>query len=457
MNSRTSEQGFVLPIAIGVGLIAILLGIMVVARSSQNRITATAQRETARSLAAAETGITQFQSLLDRYRPLSTFCSSPTATCTAPKTWQSATNSDLAPDGICEANPASRVQGYANQQWQDISANSADGQFRLFSYVYDNSTPSGAQLGTGTLIVDGRVNANDDGSISARTSTTRINVQFKINDGRVNAGTLPGLWIRNDAVSRTDATTLNTTIRNSACLPDPVTANKFASVPVSPYQYEAAPGESFPGLPQRGMSLAEFGTYSDISAVNDSTAALAAPAVNTAVSYRVAAVSGLSLNLTNSTLTVGTSGKPATFSLYLDGGVNVSGSGQIKVAPGSKLLIYTHSSVTLAGNTNLQIAQDGTSAPENVQLYVYPMGATGPAVSLSGGSGAAMNLFLFAPKSQVTMTLGATVAGMIWADSWVGSGGAKIIQSSIPAIALSGVIFPPRITPITSWQREGIS
>jgi Tfp pilus assembly protein PilX len=76
MNASASTKGFVLPVAIGVGLIAILIGIMVIARSNQNRITATAQKETARSLAAAESGITQFQSLFNRYRPLSTYCSS---------------------------------------------------------------------------------------------------------------------------------------------------------------------------------------------------------------------------------------------------------------------------------------------------------------------------------------------------------------------------------------------
>jgi hypothetical protein len=468
MNSSTSEKGFVLPIAIGVGLIAILLGIMIIARSSQNRVAATAQKETARSLASAETGISQFQSLFNRYRPLSTFCST-TATCATATTWQTATNPVLAPDGACE-DAAAIVQDYAddakNNEWKNVSDNANDGQFRLFSYAY-SAALSGSQLGTGTLIVEGRVNPNDDGSSSNRTSTTRLNVQFKVNDGRTTAGELPGLWINADSDSSADSSVvLSTNIRNSTCAPNSAQVDQLKAQvsSSSTYRYEAVAGESFPSLPKQGLSLANLGAYTSIPVIDNGSSSLQNLTGASVVTYQVAQKNDLSINLFSSpAFTVGTSDAPATFILYLEGGMNIADGSQIIVTSGSKLIIYAHGSVALGGSPAppaVPIAQDGTAEPKNVQIYVYPSvsegAVTAPTVSIGSGSGSAMDLFLFAPKSQVTMDSGAQVKGMIWAKSWVGSSGAEIFQSSINATDLDQVDFPPRISPITVWQRQPV-
>ncbi|MCG9892568.1 MAG: hypothetical protein MH252_16040 [Thermosynechococcaceae cyanobacterium MS004] len=463
MNSSTAEKGFVLPVAMGVGLIAILLGVIVVARSSQNRITATAQRETARSLAAAETGITQFQSLFDRARPLATFCSTGTVCVTTP-TWQTATNANLAPKGICNPAAAAEVQGYAISQWKYVDDDNPtktleqkerDGQFRLHSYAFTNA-PAGTQLGTGTLIVEGRVNA-EGGTESYRTSTTRIKVEFNVNDGRLTAGQLPGLWVQNDGASSAEPTVvLNTNIRNSACTPNTTQVSQLTALAPSAYRYEASAGEPFPTLPQQGRSTADFGTPTSSlpgNIINDSTGVLPiAPGANIA-RYRVS-----SINLSGtSTLTVGNVSQPATYLVYVEGDINISAGSvsAVNVASGSKLIIYAHGTVSLTGNSSvLPIAQDGTSSPENAQIYVYSATPSGPAVSISNNTGAPIDLFLFAPQSQVTMAGGARVRGMIWANSWVGTGGAQIIQSSIDAMMLDQIGFLPRISPVTSWQRQ---
>jgi hypothetical protein len=462
MNSSVSKKGFVLPVALGVGLIAILLGIMIVARSSQNRITATAQKETARSLAAAETGITKFQSLFDRYRPLSTLCSSTVSCPTATTTWQNVTDLVLAPDGSCEA-AANIVQDYAddvtNNQWQDLG----DGQFRLFSYAY-SAAPSGSQLGTGTLIVEGRVNGNSGGIASSRTSTTRLKVEFKVNDGRATAGTLPGLWINDDLASSADSTVvLNTNIRNSTCTPDATQVGQLTDRIPSPSadRYASTAGASFPDLPKQGMSLAALGTHTSIPAIDNTTSPLANTTGASVIAYQIAQSSDLSINRSSGLpLMVGTADAPATFILYLDGGMSISAGSQIKVMAGSTLIIYAHGAVSLVGASAppiLQIAPDGTpnpsSDPKNVQIYVYAAGTPAPTVNISSGSGSPMDLFLFAPKSQVTMASG-KVKGMIWAKSWVGSNSAEIIQSSVSATDLEKVTFPPRISPITVWQRQ---
>jgi type II secretory pathway pseudopilin PulG len=464
MKLSASEKGFVLPIAIGVGLLAILIGITVIVRSSQNRVAAIEQTQTASSLAAAETGITQFQSLFNRYRPLSTLCST-TAVCATATTWQTATDPVLAPDGACE-DAAAIIQDHADDavdnQWKNVSADASNGQFRLFSYAY-KSAPSGSQLGTGMLIVEGRINANDDGSSSNRTSATRLNVQFKVNDGRITAGELPGLWINTDSASSADASVvLSTNIRNSTCTADSTNIEQLTAQVPSPstYRYEATVGESFPPLPKQGTNLTELGAYTSIPIIDNSSSSLQNLTGASVVTYQVAENSGLSINLfSSSPLTIGTPDAPATFVLYLEGGINIADGSQIIVASGSKLIIYVHGSVSLAGSAAppaLPIAQEGTSDPKNVQIYVYPSVTGAPSVSIGSGSGSAMDLFLFAPKSQVVMDAGAKVKGMIWAKSWVGSGGAEILQSSIKATDLDKIDFPPRISPITVWQRQPV-
>ena len=466
MNSSASEKGFVLPVAIGVGLIAILLGIMVVARSSQNRITATAQRETARSLAAAETGITKFQSLFDQYRPLTTYCST-TAICATSVTWNSAAPTDLAlaPDMPCDSSATSQVQSFAASNWQNISSDPNDGQFRLVSYAFDKTGATLPQLGLGTLIIDGRVNANGADSNSARISTTRLKVQFKVNDGSAAAGTLPGLWIKDEAGSSTDASptnTLNTKVRSSACSP----GSTFLNVLSIGNSYEAAPGESLPALPKAGLNLGNFGSVtSSRGVINSSTSLIPKPDSNR-FTYEVAkGGDGLSINLTGGNSLVvedlpsakDTSPVKITYVLYLEGGMSLDAKSQIKVAPNSKLIMYVHGPVTLAGDSTIQpIVQEGTATSENVQIFVYPSGGSGPDVNISDSTGLTMSLALLAPNSKVQMT-GAQIAGLVWAQSWVGSGGANITQPSLTASALEGVTFLPRITPITSWQRQPLN
>ena len=64
---RTSEQGFALPVAIGLGLIMLLIGATMIVRSQGDQVTASAQKATASSFDTTETGITRIQLLLSKY------------------------------------------------------------------------------------------------------------------------------------------------------------------------------------------------------------------------------------------------------------------------------------------------------------------------------------------------------------------------------------------------------
>jgi hypothetical protein len=468
MNSAASTKGFVLPIAIGVGLIAILLGIMVIARSSQNRVTATAQKETARSLAAAETGITQFQSLFNRYRPLATYCFSnvtPAPSSCGTVTWQTVENLNLAGSDVCET-AATLVKDYAddftNNQWKSVSTNPNDGQFRLVSYFYKPDATEGAPLlpGTGELTIEGRVNQNTDDTASNRTSMTRIDVQFPVTNLPPNSADVPGLWVSNGADSTvTDSTAqLKTNIRDSACTPAINTT--LQAQQSSPYEYQPTPGNYFPLMPAEGNNPPATGVTGFYDISSPITGPEKLPRIgdtdsNNVYTYRVAAIDKRSIDLTGGKVFyVGDSSK--TVVLYLDGGINVDSS-QIIAALGSKLIIYAHGPVTLSGNSTLNpIDQEDTPAAERVQIYVYPSSSdSAPPVTISGGSASVpMQLLLFAPNSKVIFNTASQVKGSIWAKSWQGSTGSVLAQAATD-LSKAKITFP-RISPITVWQRLAI-
>jgi hypothetical protein len=494
MNASASTKGFVLPVAIGVGLIAILIGIMVIARSNQNRITATAQKETARSLAAAESGITQFQSLFNRYRPLSTYCSSssaPAPTSCGAVTWQTVKDSDLAGSDVCEA-AATLVKDYADDfttdQWKSVSTNPSDGQFRLISYFYKPDATSASPFlpGKGELTLEGRVNQNSDNTSSNRTSVTRIQIQFPVTNLPPNSADVPGLWVSSGADSTVidSEVQLKTTIKDSACTPA-INTTLQAQQPSSPsptptpYEYQTTPGSYFPLMPAEGNSPPATGVtgFYDISSPINGPEKL--PRIGETDSsniytYRIAAdkKNNRSIDLTGGqTVFLGEESK--TVVLYLDGGINVENS-QIIVASGSRLIIYAHGPVTLSNSTpnpidnsipnpidqedNYALKKDAPkkNVAEKVQLYVYPSSSDpAPSVTIGGGSiSGPMQLLLFAPQSQVVFNAAAQVKGTIWAKSWKGDADSVLEQASTDLS--NGKILFPRIAPITVWQRLAI-
>jgi Tfp pilus assembly protein PilX len=447
MRSPKTESGFILPVAIGVGLVMILLGIIIINRSMQNRFTAIAQKQTSQSQAAAEAGIAQLQSLFTNYRRLATYCSSTSiaSTCNGAVTWQTLTSADLKNNScsVVSSDTINLIQAHANtsagNNWQNIGPSPDDGQFRLIGYAYkpDNTVSSPPQdPGTGELIVEGRANLSN-------TSISRLRVQFRYTRKPGLAG--PGLWIQSSR--DTDASNsgiLKTNVRDSTCPAD--INNQLKDRQQTSYIYKSLPGEPFPSLlpeantppPQIGGNSYSLDEIKQLI-INQGTGN------NSVLAYH-----GQSIYLNDgSTWTIGSENE--TIVLYLDGGIDIRNQSKIKLTSGSKLIIYAHGPVSFSGNsTDKFIEQDSsTAAPENVQIYVVP-GTAPPTVNINGGSG--LICFLFAPESHVSLGSGATVKGNIWAKSWTGSG-SSVVEEGRTNMAALKLIFPPRISPITSWER----
>jgi hypothetical protein len=422
-------EGFVLPVVLAVGLITILLGTMMIERSSQNRITAIAQKANTRSSAAAEYGVAQLQALLNRYSRLAT--SSPLSS------WATISDTALDPCGITPDDLA-RIRSYANPDyWSNVSANPSDGQFRLVSYE--------AGSGTGTFVIEGRINPDDAVSLA----NTLLKVDFGIARAP-RVGNAPGLWIEQPQAAAIDSSVqLRASFRDPTCPGDAAhvaLAEKLKMQIQSPYGYQSAPGIAFPGLPpvSSSSSLASGFTATPVGAVDNDNASVNSPKAS----------DGQSVNLTkpSDSRTLGTGSD--TVVLDLKEGLTITGGGKIVLASGSKLMIYAHGPVTLAGTeTSSAIEQEGTPSAARVQIYVYPPEkASEPPypVRLSGVE-KPLYLSLFAPASKVTTS--AWVQGSIWAKSLEATGSAVIKEDPISLSALN-LIWPPRIAPITTWQRQ---
>ncbi len=491
MAAPPSERGFVLPVVLGVGVITILLGVMMIERSSQNRISAIAQKANVRSSAAAEGGITQLQALLNRYRPLATYCSDKALSnyCGSAISWQTVPNAALNPCSTNPSEPSSQIQSYARQEWINATSNPADGQYRLMSYQYQPNAVNPA-IGTGALVVQGRINPDD----SIRTATAQIKVNFNVTRDP-GLGTPPGLWISQNQVAETSSSAaLQTNVRDSTCLGDAASTNAVQQLQRQtqlPFVYQPTPGIAFPELPPEGntsTATTQPRTYS-INAIDNRATALprtpqhhsemerdrnrehqpdqgsdsaaeidsetnstATAGHNSTLTYRVKAKEdGQSIYLNNPTAILKLGTEAQTIVLDLEGGLTVAGGGKILLVAGSTLIIYAHGAVNLSGNGSIPaIEQEGTPAAARVQIYVYPSdSAPAPAVSLSGDS-VPLYVTLVAPTSTVQSS--ARVQGSIWAKSWKGEGSTSVVQDPLNASDLK-LLWSPRISPITAWKR----
>jgi hypothetical protein len=69
-SQDSTQAGFAMPLALGMGLVMIIVAASMIGRSQSDRIVTNSQRETGRALSVAEAGVVRVQSFLDRYKIL---------------------------------------------------------------------------------------------------------------------------------------------------------------------------------------------------------------------------------------------------------------------------------------------------------------------------------------------------------------------------------------------------
>jgi len=419
LKNFSGEQGFAIPIALGMGLIMILVATTMIVRSQGDQVTASAQKETARGLSAAETGITQYQSLINNNRGIATYPR------TGTNSWTNAANiTNLSTS--CAGSSAAAVTAAATTVWRDVdSSDPTQGQYRLVDYTYGPT--EGTAPGTGTLTVEGRVNQSGTGSTASNdvgTATTRLQVNIPVQQSDPSSVPFPGMWV-NASVSTTNV---------SANIMAPCTGTATATF---------APGYGLNRTNLTMPSTPSKPTTNITTIINPSGLTLPEDPTNLSNYNSTTGEYQYSVSQIDDTFTIRPGYKVA---IYLDGNIDLQG--------GQKAIVHQCGSTPNCSSTDARIY--GLSSNGTLHLDGNPsicdIFFLGPTydVDVNGGGGAQ------------GCGGGATTNGAIWARSWSGGGTGTgshvaIAQTATTWAAVSSFLpiqLPPRIETVSSWQRQ---
>jgi Tfp pilus assembly protein PilX len=457
------EAGFAIPIALGFGLVMILLATTSVIRSQNDNISAINKRSTARSLAAAETGISRIQDFLNRNRAASVVkaCDAPAApVAPASGTYGSpsyGTCPDVSPTrswdvpskipNLCLSTFSSSDTSLVNNNnWQDVdAADASQGKFRISSYNVSSGTE-------GVLTVEGKANVATYGE-----AMSKIQAKFPI--AYPTTEPVASLWTNTTTISGSPKIDSSVVINDTAPCS---TSASIVSLATSESQFFKTTQLMPPVLP---VPTTTVNTLADISA-----------AVPTK-------------ELPRSTDTPDASDS----TLYKYVVTNLNGS--FKVTPGKKIRLWVEGNIDLSDKIIVNQCDapvtPATTPPTKVNpncgpfdVRIYPSDTTS-ALTLTLNKGTAIcDVFFHLPNYGVTFidttgtvssqdcgvtakTSGSATSentGIYWVKSWSGGAGTDIVldlprATWAKAIAETGLTdatspLKPLIGPATSWDRQ---
>ncbi len=447
------QQGFAIPIAMGFGLMVLLISVSMVVRSQADSATASTQKAAARGLSAAETGIGRIQEKINLARVIAAYpaCSSGTyatnGSCTETSStalsWKNATNITNLVTG-CTGDPtALDISSIPDRAWKDVdSSNPEKGQYRFIDYTY--AAPQG------TLTVEGRINQNGSGSTAtsnSRTSTSRLQVKIPVADPSDSAN-MPALWIGNG--SGTDMKSdkikgnivVNTCVLSSLTKP-PTTDNLSDS---TTYSIKAV-RRNFPGTPSLPASYNNLTTgtltpWISLPRAGDVTYTDFKGRVRYAY-----LVKDLINPKGNSVITLASN--TVRVDLFVQGDIELSGNPDINPS-GSSSQLRIFGNELVSGSTYKYGCAAGVTCPTSKAHF--------------NGTGT-MNAFVYAPAATGSVNGGGNTngnfQGSLWIKDWAAnSGNSKVKVDSVGNYGdydFENSLDRPTLSSITAWDRQEVS
>lgn len=422
LKRHSSEQGFALPVAVGMGLILTLVAATMIARSKGDQVTASAQKVTADSFDVSEVGVSRVQALLKRFPKMAG----------VPLASWGAEYDRFKLVRACLGSTADESIADGNWTNVDNSVNNVDlsrGEIRVSSYTV---TGVGTVNMVGTLTVEGRARSESaSASTSIDNATTSLQVQIPVVP--LDNLPVPGLLANTFDMGNND-------VRGNILVPGCVipAGVSTANIVAGTGSLTANPSVEFPPLP-------------DLPATDVYT--LPAIAGSTTLPRPAAGVTPADIPDINNVYRylVGKNGAGNSISL--------SGTQVLRITAGRKVTLYLQGNINMVGNSEIQHTGTPTT---NFQIYGsdgvnrYKAAAGDPntttdSITLSGATSA--NMFLYAPLATVGINGGGTITGSVWANSWDGSNANNVVitQSAnwtdLPMERLRS------ISAIQSWQR----
>ncbi|PZD72974.1 hypothetical protein C1752_02695 [Acaryochloris thomasi RCC1774] len=403
-NPFPDNDGFALPVAIGVGLIMLLLGVTMVVRSQNDQVNASAQKATAKSLAAAESGVSKVQTFLNRHRTLAMYPDRGSAS------WNNLGSINICPGNVNTAELAALLStgsDWPNVDPSESGAQPLNGEFRVVDYVYDTPGTPGSN---GTLTVQGRVNAGEPGE-----SISQVQVVLPIRP--VNQ--VATVWVRGS-------------IADSPAIEGTVVGNcSSAPLNIGPSANLIRIDQSLSG---QGIPIIEPLPASPLAVPASGPLGAENPPANTVYRYQTATLNRSLEIWSGSVVELWTSGDidlrgQAIKCVQTDGitpcGANdpfrvtiyASGTSDIQLDEGSVLCnVHFH-----APNYDVDFISGGTPAGD-----CTPANPSTPAVQITGA---------------------------FWINSWDGDTNGVVVNpiNNGPPV---GAVLPPQLEPISQWETQ---
>lgn len=479
---HAKNRGSALPIALVVGLIAALVGTLMLAESFRDRTDIVTRQSASSSEALAELGVTRSLDRINSFRAIASvpacggsWNTSGQCTDNTNPSWFTVSNpvptgtyrldnliSDLTkpaktllnnttvtaadiPSCIPITVNATTVSGFANQVWQDAFSDPKDGQFRLIDYNYNAVDSDNRNDGTGTLTVEGRIGQGGSGSTAtatAQTGTARLQVQFP-----VQLEPPWGLWIQTGLTAATGVR-VNADVRHSGCGQTASDINDFRTTNQgSSWKYAITPDKLFGPSPDPPVvAPADQSPSLSISTGITTLTAAGSPyhyQIDNVVDKNSMVISGMGRLRANA--------PGQRVEIVLPGNLRVKTSNPtqeaIEVTEGTTLVIYVAGSVIIEQNSLLK--NHDNNRPSNFQLY--HTGASG-VITLSSNTNID-NAFIFAPNTTLTQQNTSQIRGTMWLGSWVGQDSAEFTQGPDPLLStLMIIVRRPTGSPITTLE-----
>jgi hypothetical protein len=407
-----------MPLALGMGLVMIIVTASIIGRSHSDRTTTSFQQESTRSASVSETGTVRVRAYLASHKFLATKNSND---------WVNTLDSLPAAQANCGlidfTQARQQSQLFQNGSWIDIdSSDSKKGRYKLVDYQYQN--------GVGKLIVAGEItpyNSNDN------ISTSKLSVDIPIGSEAANI-LPPALWANTFNLS--SAQQITGQIRSVSC-------------PLLPaIDPDGVAGLDYGNLMTGGQIIADPFTSIPIPKIAPSTATLL-PAITSSIQLpRIGFIDLPDANNEYHYL-VDLDSLSSGHSIKLQDGDFI----KVNILPNQKVNLYLKGKIDLAGSKTIGVD------PIHPNLRIYGSSQT---TKLIINKSAAITAFIHAPFADAQSfnnppSLGSGIVGGVWVKSWDSATSANdlaIVQVGTWADwGFSKIEQPSQLSPVSEWRR----
>jgi hypothetical protein len=425
-NRDRNEAGFAVPLALGLGLVMIIVAASIIGRSQSDRATTSLQRETNRALSVSEAGVIRVQSFLDRHKLLAN---------KNLNQWSIALNNLPLPQTSCRLINLTSAQQqtglFENHTWIDLDNSDRNkGRYKIVDYQYQN--------GIGKLTVAGEIDAYNTTQNSAN-STLTVDIPIGSESARLAP---PALWANTFNLSANQKITGQIQAVDCPQLPlaDPdgiagVDLNNIALIS---------------GLPS-GQIIADPFTPIPLPKTAPNNAILL-PAITSSITLPRANPGDIPDGNGEYHYLVDIDNPSSKHSIKLQDIDRIT----INLVANQKINLYLQGNLDLAGSQTVNVN------PTRPNLRIYGSSQT---IKLSIKDTASITAFIHAPLADAQSISSSppnpnkNITGALWVKSWDSATSPNelpIIQSGDWSdFGIAKTEQPSQISPISYWQRVG--